>query len=256
MVGTPFWSERFRGDNGSRPFIVHPALRLAVFLALVIVPLCIDSLTALLIIFAYLMWISIYSRVPPVFLRAAVRTIAPFILLILLLNILFTRSGDESLFSWYGLSRGIVYGLRILVVYAAVLACVATTSQEEMARAMAMLVAPFSETLASRFALFGFISFGFLPVFFEEYERIKIVQQFRGGGFRGGVLQRLDGARAILIPLLVSAVRRSAQLSMTVELRSVHRSIGVFLVKERPVLADYVRVVVTAGVVGSLLLFP
>lgn len=253
MVGTPFWSEQFRANAGSRPFIIHPALRFAVFLALIVIPLCIAALTPLLILFAYLAAIAIYSRIPTGLMGTAVRAIAPFIVLIVLLNLLFARIGGGSPVPWHGLSRGLVYGLRILDLYAAVLIWIATTSQEEMAGAAASLAAPFSPHAARKIALFSFISFGFLPVFFEEYERIKIAQRFRGGKFSGGLYGRLAGARAVLIPLLVSAIRRSAQLSMAVELRSVRNSIEVLIAGTRPTAADVSRTLVTAGVLFALL---
>jgi energy-coupling factor transport system permease protein len=254
MVGTPFWSERFQAGERSKPFIVHPPLRCALFAALILLPVFLNGLAALSVLFVYLCCISIYCRVPSALLVSAVRSVSPFIALIVILNMLFSGDGQGGPVTGDGLMRGGVLAARVLVMYAALVVWIATTSQEEMARAAAAFVRPFSPRASGRCAMIGFISFGFLPVFFEEYERIRLVQRFRGMERRRGILDRMRGMQAVLIPLMVSAVRRSAQLSMAVELRAVQETIGVLFAGEGPGRGDYARVLLTAAVVATLLI--
>jgi energy-coupling factor transport system permease protein len=256
MAAKPLWAEAIHGKHRITPFIADPALRLVAILILVVMPLFLHTISSLLIAAGYLTIILLRSRLPLKFVLSAGRTIAFFVFLVFILNLIFTRSGDGTPVLLQGLSRGIEHSLRILIVYYAALLCIAATSQEEIAVGIAALVAPVSSSAARTFALYGFISLGFLPVFFEEYERIKMVQRFRGGGIGGGVSRKLNGARSILIPLLVSAVRRSAQLGMAVELRNVRQSIGILLHRERPGFTDYIWLLFTAGLAGFLLAAP
>lgn len=219
-----------------------------------VLPVFLDGLVALSVWFVYICCISIYCRVPSAMLASAARSVAPFVVLIVLLNLLFSGDGWGGPVTVHGLMRGGVLAARLLVMYAALVVWIATTSQEEMARAAAAFVRPFSSRASGKCAMIGFISFGFLPVFFEEYERIRLVQRFRGMERRKGPFDRMRGMQAVLIPLVVSAVRRSAQLGMAVELRAVEETIGVLLAGDGPRRNDYARVLLTAAVVATPLI--
>ena len=104
--------------------------------------------------------------------------------------------------------------------------------------------------LAKRMALYAFLSIGFLPLFLEEFERITTLQKFRGGGLEGGLIKKLRGVRLLLVPLFLSAIHRSGQLAMVVELRGLKESAGELVSLQRPGLKDYVSIVVTLAVVG------
>jgi energy-coupling factor transport system permease protein len=96
--------------------------------------------------------------------------------------------------------------------------------------------------------MYGFISFGFLPLFADEIERIVVAQKFRGAGFDRGLVRRIAAARLLVVPLVVSAIRRSEQLALSVELRRVRSRIGGILVLENPTAKDCLFLVVTLAV--------
>ncbi|HEU4364076.1 MAG TPA: hypothetical protein VFT13_01290, partial [Candidatus Krumholzibacteria bacterium] len=83
-----------------------------------------------------------------------------------------------------------------------------------------------------------------------EFQRVRLAQSFRGGDVGaaggGGLRRRAEAARASLIPLLVSAVHRSGQLAMVVELRDVRRRLPLAIEPSRLRGADVALLVSTA----------
>jgi energy-coupling factor transport system permease protein len=233
--------------------ISHPGIRLIDAMLLIVAPLFLRTPAAALFVLCYLAVFIACSRIPPGRIVEAARNISIFILLVLVLNILFAGGDEHRLVSHRGVRAGVLSGARILIVYYAAVAFTLVTSQDELARGLAALVGPFSESAAKRIALFGFLSFRFFGVFSDEIRRIAIVQRFRGGGTGGGLLGRLRGVPSILIPLMISAIRRSSQLAMAVELRDLKQAIGGLLVLEKPGIGDYVWTAATAGVLVAAL---
>ena len=58
----------------------------------------------------------------------------------------------------------------------------------EFARGIYTMLHPVSARLASGAAFYGFLVVSFLPLFTEEFERIRLAQSFRGAGFDGGLI--------------------------------------------------------------------
>src|SRR6188508_906729 len=84
-----------------------------------------------------------------------------------------------------------------------------------------------SPALASRVAFFMFLSIGFVPLFADEIQRVRVAQSFRGGELKGSMLRRAGALRMWLVPVLMSAVRRSGELALAVELRDIrHRLVA------------------------------
>ena len=154
-----------------------------------------------------------------------------------------------------GLAAGVFFAVRVLVLYLAMMLLMVLVPPEGFARAVAMLVMPFSAYAARRAALYSFLTIGFVPLFGDEFQRILIAQRFRGGGLEGGLARRIRGVRLLFIPLVLSAIHRSAQLAMVVELRGIQDSIGTILVFDRPLVADYVFAGTTGVVVAAAIFF-
>jgi energy-coupling factor transporter transmembrane protein EcfT len=138
-----------------------------------------------------------------------------------------------------------------LILYLGAVVFLAVVSPEEMARAVSAFARPFSPGFARRCALYVFLTLGFLPLFADEIERVRVAQGFRGGGLEGGIARKLRGVRLLLVPMFVSAVHRSEYLAMAVELRDVKTTIGNILPLESPSQRDYVFVAATLAVIAA-----
>lgn len=74
--------------------------------------------------------------------------------------------------------------------------------------------------LVSRIILMVSIAFRFIPVFIEEVNIIMDAQASRGVDFHSGnVFKRMGKVMPLVVPLFVSAIRRSADLAMAMEAR-------------------------------------
>lgn len=151
----------------------------------------------------------------------------PFALVIVALNAVLVPGealvsvAGRRIASREGLEDGVFFALRLAVMLMAVSAFLASAAPESMARGSYDVLRRFSQLAASRAAMFVFLSMGFVPLVADEFQRIRMAQAFRGGEFSGGVRRRAETARAWLVPLLVSAVHRSGQLAMAVEMRHI-----------------------------------
>lgn len=187
--------------------------------------------------------------------RASARALArvgPFALVIVLLNAVFVPGtplvslGGVRLASREGFGDGVFFSLRLAVMLMAVSLLVAAVTPEALARGVHDLLRRVSRRAASRVAFFVFMAMGFLPLVRDELDRIRVAQSFRGAGLSGGLRGRADSARAWLIPLLVSAVHRSGQLAMAVELRDVRHRLVVSIEPPRLRAADVMLLVTSA----------
>lgn len=180
--------------------------------------------------------------------------LAPFALLIVALNAvlvpgepLITVAG-RRIVSRGGLEDGVFFALRLGVMVMAMTTMLAATSPETLARATFDFVRRFSARAAAEVALFVFLAMAFVPLFADEFERIRVAQGFRGGDFSGGLWRRVETARSWLVPLILSAVHRSGQLAFAVELRDVRHRLPRSIEPPRAGAADAAVLVLTAAV--------
>jgi energy-coupling factor transport system permease protein len=203
------------------------ALLLSVLLVVVAAMATVRTVTAMLILFVFVvLWHAALTGRAAHTLRD-LRRLAPFALLIIVLNAVLVP-GDPILtiagrriVSSPGLRDGVFFALRLGSMLMAMSLLVAGSTAEGMARGVYDFVRPFSARLAERIAFFVCISLGFVPLFMDEIERVRVAQSFRGGTLEGGLTRRAGSVRMWLIPVLMSAVRRSGQIALAVELREI-----------------------------------
>jgi energy-coupling factor transport system permease protein len=148
-----------------------------------------------------------------------------------------------------GFEDGVFFAFRLAVLLMAVSAFLATAAPEAMARGAYDVLRRFSHDVASRVALFVFLAMGFVPLISDEFRRVRVAQSFRGGDFSGGVWRRAETARAWLVPLLVSAVHRSGQLAMAVEMRHIRERLARTIEAPRLRAADAILALATGAAV-------
>jgi energy-coupling factor transporter transmembrane protein EcfT len=187
------------------------------------------------------------------------RRLAPVLVLIVVLNGVFVPGeavlsvAGKTLLSRAGLSSGVFFSLRLAVLYFAMALFLAVTPPVEFARGIYSILRPFSIRLANRVAFHGFLILSFIPLFTDELDRIRRAQSFRGAEFGGGIARRAAAARALIVPLLLSAIHRSGQLSAVVELRGLRDRVGTVLPPVRPGMADAIVAAATAAVLAAII---
>lgn len=190
---------------------------------------------------------------------ASLRRLAPFATAVVLLNAVFgpgyalVSLGDVRLVADRGLANGVYFALRLSVMLMSASLLLAAVTPEALARGLHDVVRRVSRRAAEHVALFVFLAMGFVPMVADEFQRIRSAQALRGGDLGGGaradLRRRADAARAALVPLLVSAVQRSGQLAMAVELRDVRRRLPGVIAAPRCGGADAALLLSTAAAI-------
>ncbi len=192
---------------------------------------------------------------------AVVRRILPFAAIIILLNAvlvpgdaLFNVAG-RRVGSIQGAHDGFFFAARLGVMLLSVSLLVAATDAENLARGVYDLLRRISPAVASRVAFFMFLSIGFVPLFADEIQRVRVAQSFRGGELEGNMLRRAGSLRMWLVPVLMSAVRRSGELALAVELRDIRHRLVASIPSPRMRAIDiaWLLLVVAAVVAASML---
>lgn len=226
-----------------------PRFLVALFVVVVAFTFWIDRSLGLLFVLSYVAAVHVLAGLPLGSLATRARRMGLFAVFIVVINALLV-DGEPlprpfSLLSWEGMGMGFYYALRVALLYSTLVLFLSLTSQEGIAGGLAALVRPFSRKLSRRVALHGFLCVGFLPLFGDEVSRIRVAQSFRGGGIDGGFLSRISGTRALIVPLVVSAIHRADQLAVAVELRGIRMSIDHVLPLDAPRSRDFVFAGVT-----------
>lgn len=245
-------------SRGQRARLVplDPRLRVAVAGILVVAVLGpLRSTAAMAVVLAYTTVVYALTGGRLGDLAAHARRLAPFVVLIAVVNALAAPGhplvivAGHGVASREGLAAGVFFSIRLAVLYLGMAILVATTPPEDAAAAAHALLRPFSRRLASRVAFHAFIAMGFLPLFSDEIDRIRTAQSFRGGALTGGFVDRVRAVRLLVVPLVVSAIHRSGQLAMVVTLRNLEARVERMLPARRPDARDAVLPLVTLGVV-------
>jgi energy-coupling factor transport system permease protein len=232
-----------------------PRFLLAGFLAIVISAFVVGGTAGLAFIFAYVVMLAHLAGIPAGTLIKNGRSLIFFVVLVIAINSVLVR-GEPMVTGLpfptrEGLESGIHNSVRVLILYLSAVVFLSVMSPEDIARAVAEILRPLSPDLARRCSLYVFLTFGFLPLFADEIERVRTAQRFRGGGLEGGIRRKLRGVRLLLVPLFVSAIHRSGHLAMAVELRDVKTTIENILGLGSPAQRDYVFVAATLAIVAA-----
>lgn len=187
--------------------------------------------TAFVVLVAYIK----VSKVPFKFIFKGLKALWMIILFTVILN-LFTVKGTTVLLEWRfiriteaGLLSAIYLGIRLIFMIIGSSMMTYTTTPnaltdglEKMLGWMKKMNVPVHE-----FAMIMSIALRFVPILTEELDKIMKAQMARGIDFKeGNLFVRLKKLMPILIPLFVSAIRRSNELALAMDARCYHGGEG------------------------------
>lgn len=153
-------------------------------------------------------------------LTAVWRTIAPLLIVVILVWPLFDRSGSTLVelgplrITGIALLRGTVTAVRLAAVSFVFLLWIGTTGIRELVRGFVRLGLPMSWGMSLTIGL------RFIPTFAGIFQTVSDAQKSRGLVIEGHFLRRGRMMLPILVASLVTALRASEQLAMTLEARA------------------------------------
>lgn len=179
---------------------------------------------------AALVGLLMVGRIPLGFATRGLRPLAFLLSLTVVLNAFFTGGEGTTpvvtlgplVATAEGLRAGAVAAGRLLLLVGLASLLTFTTSSVELADGIEWLLRPLRRVgvPGHELAMMTTIALRFVPTLLEETERILKAQAARGAEFgEGHLLRRAQALVPVMVPLLLSAFRRSEELALAMEAR-------------------------------------
>lgn len=249
--------------------LVHrmdPRFKLMEMIAFIVFIFLASDFYALLLLAAAVFAVMLCSKVPLLMYLRNLKPIVPIVIFTAVLNALYVGEG-QVLFSWWiievtadGLWRAAFMSLRILLLILVSSVLTYTTTPTALTDGIESLLSPLKfiglGEVVHTLAMMMTIALRFIPTLTDETQKIMAAQKARGADLEtGGLFKRLKGLMPILIPLLISSIRRAYELAEAMDCRCYHGGKGRTRMKKRiPALRDYMTVLCMAGLLTAIIL--
>lgn len=192
-----------------------------------------SSFMQMAVIALLLLTVILMSRIPPLKMLSALKAIIVLAIATFIFTVLLNKgegAENESLYLEFGpfciCGTGLLTGAfiicRIVLLIVGPTMVTLTTTPVDMADAIEFLLAPLKliKVPVHAFGMIMSIALRMIPTLFEETQRVMNAQKARGACFdHGNVFKRIGALVPVLIPLFISALKRSADLSDAMESR-------------------------------------
>lgn len=173
--------------------------------------------------------VMLISRVPLRLYLKNIKAILPVLIFTAIINV-FYGEGETLIRLWKltittgGVYRALFMAARIIMLIFISGALTYTTTPNDLTDAIESLLSPLKfiglKNAVHTLAMMMTIALRFIPTLIEEAEKIMNAQKARGADLENGSLKdRVKALIPILIPLLISAVRRAYELAEAMECR-------------------------------------
>lgn len=176
------------------------------------------------------MLIMLITKIPLKLYIKNMKAILPVLLFTALLNLFYGEGGKVLVSFWKlsittdGVYRAVFMAVRITLLIFISSALTYTTTPNDLTDAIERLLSPLKfiglKNAVHTLAMMMTIALRFIPTLIEEAEKIMNAQKARGADLENGKLtERVKALIPILIPLLISSVRRAYELAEAMECR-------------------------------------
>ena len=171
------------------------------------------------------------------------KAILPVLIFTALINVFYSETGTVLIDFWKitvttgGLYRSLFMSLRIILLIFISSVLTYTTTPNDLTDGIESLLSPLKyiglKNAVHTLAMMMTIALRFIPTLIEEAEKIMNAQKARGADLEsGGLIQRVKALIPILIPLLISSVRRASELAEAMECRCYNGGEGKTRIKQ------------------------
>ena len=199
---------------------LDPVAKPLVFILLVVCVLLCTSWSRIAVVASYIAVLCAVSRIRIWFYVDSLKYFGWMFALSFAVNLIFPRGHDAERLSYEALNIAGIFSVRLALMILAATLLTVIASPSEIGDAF-LLLARIRGRIgrrAAEFATLVSIALRFVPVMFEEAERIRAVQVLRGQR-TSGFVNRVKAVVTLIIPLLESALRRSVSLGWALEAR-------------------------------------
>ena len=205
------------------------------------------------------------SRIPLRIVFRSLRAIVFILIFTFIINVFLTKGDGDPLIDWWifkiyidGVWNALFIAVRILCLILSSSVFISfTTTPIQLTYSIESLLSPLKriKVPVHDFAMMMSIVLRFIPALSEETEKIMTAQKSRGADFESGsLISRAKALIPILIPLFVSAFRRSDELATAMECRCYHGGEGrtrmtITRMKARDYVALFFMIIVAASLI-------
>ena len=170
----------------------------------------------------------VLSRIPFKRMIGGVKAIMFVLIFSSVFTVLFTEGkhviGEVWIFtiSVEGILKAIEMTYRLMLLLLGSSVMTLTTTPTDIADGMEKAFSPLNKIKipVHEMAMMISIAFRFIPILMEETDKIMKAQKARGADFEtGGIIKKAKGMIPLLIPLLISAIKRAMELANAMEAR-------------------------------------
>ncbi len=250
-------------DTGSFVHRLDPRAKLLILIAYIVFIFIAGNFLSLGLLACLLLVSMLLSKIPLKMYLKNIKAILPVIILTALLNIFYTKGGTVFVDWWIfeitsaGIYRSVFMSLRIILLILSSAVLSYSTSPTSLTGAIESILSPLGfiglGDAVHTMAMTMTIALRFIPTLIDETEKIMNAQKARGADLESGnLVKKVKALLPILIPLLISSVRRAYELAEAMECRCYNGGKGrtkfrIMKYSLRDLLASTVTVIVFVG---------
>lgn len=216
---------------------VDPRLKILMLIASIAVVVLMGNYYSLSLITLGFLAVLLLSKVPLSIYFKNLKAVLPIIIFTFIVNLLYVTDGSVLFEFWIikistgGISRSFFMALRVVLLILVSSTLTYTTTPNDLTDALERLLSPLKfiglGNAVHTMSMMMTIALRFIPTLVEETEKTVNAQKARGADFETGKLsEKIKAVIPILIPLLISSIRRAYDLAEAMESRCYNGGVG------------------------------
>lgn len=216
---------------------IDPRAKILLLVYIIVMIFTTQNVLSLLLITFLSILIMLASKIPLRMYLKNIKVIIPIIIFTAILNVFYTNTGVLLLNVWKiqiysgGVLRAVYMAVRVLLLILTSSVLTYTTTPNDLTDAIERLLKPLKYiglgNAVHTMSMMMTIALRFIPTLIEETDKIMNAQKARGADMEsGGLIKKVKALLPILIPLLLSAVRRAYELAEAMECRCYNGGVG------------------------------
>ncbi len=226
-----------------------PRVKMILLILAVVFIFVSNNFFSLLLSLGFVLCVILVSKIPVKMYLKNLKAVLPIIILTSVINMFYGDEANGVLLSLWkltitydGLYRAVFMALRIILLIIISSSLTYTTTPNDLTDGIESLLSPLRviglKGAVHTLALMMTIALRFIPTLVEEAGKIMNAQKARGADLESGSLkERIKALVPILIPLLLSSVRRAYELAEAMECRCYNGGEGKTRMKQLKVSA-------------------
>ena len=211
--------------------VIHrldPRIKMIAVLVFLVSLFLFDSFSGYGVVTLFLLTVILLSKVPFSYIFRGMRAFVFLLIFTSFFHIFFTKTGDV-LFEWrfivitsVGVRNAVFMAMRLMYLVVGSSMLTYTTTPGALTEAIESMLSWLKvfKVHVHDFAMMMSLALRFIPLLLAEANRILDAQRARGADIEsGGLVKKLRSMTSIIVPLLVSAARRSYELGQAMEAR-------------------------------------